>query len=69
MLSDDIREQHAVDVLLQSALTAIENGNYNKAMSCIRKARGKLRFKEFMEDLSRASMCPIEELEDIMIKF
>lgn len=69
MLSNDIREQHAVDCLLESALASIENGNYNRAKSCIRRARERLGFKKFMNDLSGASMCPIEELEDIMIQF
>lgn len=69
MLSDDIREQYAVDVFLQLALESIENGNYDKAKLCIQNAKKKLGFKKFTEDLSNASMCPIEELEDIMPQF
>jgi len=69
MLSDDVREQYAVDTFLQLALELIEHEKYNKAKSCIRRARERLGFKKFMEDLSSTSMCPIEELEDIMVQF
>lgn len=68
MLSNDIKNQHAIDNLLQVALGSIEKGQYNRAKSCIRRARERLGFEKFMNDLSGASMCPLEELEDIIFK-
>ena len=66
MITNDIKEQLGVDYLLQLALKYIEDKKYSQVKKCICLARERLGFKKFMEDLSGASMCPIEELEDVM---